>query len=81
MFTHFKYTQQPYRKMTKQERIDSFMRKCFILCPRCLSIHPFGTKTCTTCMEILEPKERIFQQTLHNNENILSKQKLLKVEK
>ena len=64
--------------MTKQERIDAFLSKCFILCPRCLTIHPMRTKTCTTCMEVLDPKERIFQNHLHDNDK--SKYNLLKVE-
>ena len=65
-------------KLTQQQRVDLFLSSCYIICPRCLTVHPFGTKTCSTCMEILDPKERVFQHNLHNNRK--NKYNLVKVE-
>lgn len=65
-------------KLTHQQSIDLFLSNCYIICPRCLTVHPFGTKTCSTCMEILDPKERVFQHNLHNNTK--NKYNLVKVE-
>ena len=53
-------------KLTKEERKQLFLQHCFILCPKCMTVHPFGTKTCSTCLEVLDPKERVFQKNLHN---------------
>lgn len=65
-------------KLTQQQRTELFLSKCYIICPRCLTAHPFGTKTCSVCMEILDPKERIFQHNIQSNVNC--RYNLIKVE-
>ncbi len=69
---------QKGRKLTQKERTDMFLSRCFILCPRCLTIHPLHTKTCTTCMEVLDVRERVFQKNL--NKSIPNKYNLIRVE-